>query len=57
MDDETPKDDDVVSGLPEDVGQEPDPLGASETEPDEEAPPEDELPGIADGPEEPYSAG
>ena len=56
MDDAEQKDDDVVSGLPNEEA-EAQPLGPTETDPDAEAPPEDELPGVPAEGEEPPTDG
>ena len=53
---ETPKDDDVVSGLPNEEA-EAQPLGPAETDPDAKAPPEDDLPGVPSEGEEPPTDG
>ncbi len=55
MDDAEQKDDDVVSGLPADESPEPEPMGAEETAPDEEA--TEHLPGIPDSEDEPFTDG
>ena len=56
MDDAEQKDDDVVSGLPNEEA-EAQPLGPPETDPDAKAPPEDDLPGVPAEGEEPPTDG
>ena len=50
---ETPKDDEIPSGLPTEESEEAVPLGPTDADPDVDAPPTDDLPGIPKPGEEP----
>lgn len=52
---ETPEE--APSGLPAQEGEEAQPLGPDTTDPDGEAPPQDELPGLPEPGEEPSTGG
>jgi hypothetical protein len=56
-DGEAVKDDDIPTGLPDEDVDEAQPLGPAETDPDAEAPPPDDLPGIPEPGQEPPSDG
>jgi hypothetical protein len=55
--DEVPKDSEIPSGLPAEAGEEAPPLGPDDADPDREAPPPDDLPGIPTPGEEPSTDG